>query len=245
LAHGFGSHIGRFDELAKSLVKEQYVVYAHDAQGFGRSEGDRGHIEDWVYYVDDQIQVVESLSRQYPDIPAFLIGETTGALTAIWTAQKRPNMFKGLILSNIPLQIPTRLPGSLDYPMKKLNEYAPKLPIWPVDASSISSDSQVVISYEKDPLAYVGWYRVRFSHEIEKAREKVAGNLHQLKVPVLVLQGTGAMTMSPEGSSQLHRSVASKDKTIKKYEGMRSQLFEDKEKKKVIADVIEWLKAHV
>jgi len=230
--------------FAKKLKNEQYAVFIHDTQGFGASEGDRGHIEDWIYLVDDQLQFIEQVGKLFPsftNLPVFLLGEDIGALTVIQASQRKsPNFFKGLILANIPLTFTTELPSAAKPILNKLNEYAPKLPFWPIE-SYISTLPEVVKSYENDPLVYQGWLRVRFYNELQKTSQKVLNNLFHIKTPLLVLQGTGTTNVNPEGSTQLYNVAVSQDKTIKKYDGQLTQLFEDKDKEKVIKDTIEWL----
>lgn len=195
--------------------------------------------------MDDQQQYIEIISKNHPNVPVFVIGLDAGALSVISLVYRKPQLIKGVILANTPIKLNKQLPNPLKFVLNKLNDYAPKLPFWPVDTQSHASDPQVVASYEKDPLAYNGWYRVRFYNELVKTNEKVSSNLHHLKTPILVLAGTGTTDINVEASEQLFKSVASKDKSLKKYEGMRSQLFEDKDKQKVIDDVIQWLNAHV
>jgi len=243
IAHGYISHSGRFEELAKELNKEGFAVFAHDSIGFGRSEGDRGHVEDWIYLVDDQMQFVESIAKTYAGKPIFLLGESVGALTLALAVQRKPaTFFKGMILANVPLVFNAELPSSLQFFFVKLNEHAPKLPFLPADRSAVSSNPGVVQSYEKDDLCFHGWVRVRFYHELIKTSQKVLNNLFHIKTPVLILQGTGKTFMDPQGATKFYDGVASKDKSIKQYDGLLEELFEETDKK-VIADTIQWLKA--
>jgi pimeloyl-ACP methyl ester carboxylesterase len=89
IAHGFASHSGRYEALAQRLNQEGFAVFAHDNIGFGKSEGDRGHVEDWIYLVDDQLQFIEAMTEKYPKKPVFLLGESIGALTQILSVQKK------------------------------------------------------------------------------------------------------------------------------------------------------------
>jgi len=125
--------------------------------------------------------------------------------------------------------------------MGKLNEYAPKLPFLPLDTSYVCSDPEVAKSYDNDELVYHGWMRVRFFNEFLRTSAKVLGYLFHVKPPLLILQGTGATLINSEGANQLYNEAASQDKTLKMYDGLFYQLFEEKDKEKVMLDTINWL----
>lgn len=45
--------------------------------GFGRSEGDRAHVEKFSHYVDDYEDFYNLINKKYPDfsqLPTFLVG---------------------------------------------------------------------------------------------------------------------------------------------------------------------------
>jgi len=49
----------------------------------------------------------------------------------------------------------------------------------------------------------------------------------------------------PYASRKLYEAIASTDKTLKIYEGLRHEIFNEVERDKVLSDVVEWLNKHV
>jgi predicted acyl esterase len=48
LCHGFGEHVGLFEEVGQRLASSDYCVVMYDQRGFGRSTGKRGHMKRFV-----------------------------------------------------------------------------------------------------------------------------------------------------------------------------------------------------
>ncbi len=44
IVHGLGAHSGRYSNVVKQLVPQQYAVYSFDLRGHGRSPGSSGAI---------------------------------------------------------------------------------------------------------------------------------------------------------------------------------------------------------
>ena len=52
LCHGYGEHIGRYEEVATRLAGDGAAVYGIDHVGHGRSDGDRVLVADFEGVVD-------------------------------------------------------------------------------------------------------------------------------------------------------------------------------------------------
>lgn len=74
--------------------------------------------------------------------------------------------------------------------------------------------------------------------EPQKPTEGRAG---KIKLPLLILQGTGDRLVNPDGAQDLYDSVGSQDKTIKMYEKLYHEVFNEPEREQVLADVEGWL----
>ena len=103
LLHGYGEHLGLYDALARRLVADGHAVYAMDAVGHGRSDGERAVIESWDYYVDDARQLAGLAREAHPEVPLVVLGHSGGAVAAMLLALRSPHIAQALVLSGSPL----------------------------------------------------------------------------------------------------------------------------------------------
>lgn len=50
LVHGHGNHSGGLQNISERLLEHDYLAYAFDLRGHGKSPGVRGHIRKWEEY---------------------------------------------------------------------------------------------------------------------------------------------------------------------------------------------------
>jgi len=67
----------------------------------------------------------------------------------------------------------------------------------------------------------------------------------RVTVPALVLHGGDDGIVLPYASRKLYEALASADKTLKIYESLRHEIFNEVEREKVLSDVAEWLEKHI
>lgn len=98
VSHGAGEHCGRYDELAQMLKGLDMLVFAHDHVGHGQSEGERMVVSDFQVFVRDVLQHVDTIQKDYPEVPVFLLGHSMGGAISILVAAERPTYFSGMVL---------------------------------------------------------------------------------------------------------------------------------------------------
>ena len=86
MTHGMIEYIDRYQPLAEYMVAQGYLVVGHDHLGHGDSVKDQGewgyigtgsHPED--YLVADIQALRESMQKEYPNLPYFLLGHSMGS----------------------------------------------------------------------------------------------------------------------------------------------------------------------
>ncbi len=92
-----------------------------------------------------------------------------------------------------------------------------------------------------DPFVYQGPAPAHTAVELIEALERTGANMGELRVPLRDLHGIADEITNPEGSKELVKREASKDKTLKLYPGLVHDLLHEPEKEKVLADVTSWL----
>ncbi|XP_019514208.1 PREDICTED: monoglyceride lipase isoform X4 [Hipposideros armiger] len=190
VSHGAGEHCGRYDELAKMLVGLELLVFAHDHVGHGQSEGERMVVSDFHVFIRDVLQHVDTVQKDYPGLPVFLLGHSMGGAIAILTAAEKPGHFSGMVLIS-PLVL----------------------------ANPESATTFKVDLYITDPLICRAGLKVCFGIQLLNAVSRVERALPKLTLPFLLLQGSADRLCDSKGAYLLMESAKSQDKTLKIYEG--------------------------
>ena len=61
---------------------------------------------------------------------------------------------------------------------------------------------------------------------------------------MLIVQGGADKVVDPDGAAMLYEKVSSKDKTIKVYDGLYHEIFNEPERALPLTDLSNWLKGH-
>ncbi|XP_041445303.1 monoglyceride lipase L homeolog isoform X4 [Xenopus laevis] len=220
IVHGAGEHCCRYDDLAQILTALNFLVFSHDHVGHGQSEGERMTIHDFHIFVRDNIQHLDLMKKQYPDLPIFMCGHSMGGAIAILTVDERPDDFSGLILiSPLVLPSPQSATSFKVFAAKLLNYVLPNLSLGSIDPSFVSRNKKEVEAYTTDPLVYHGGMKVSFGVQLLNATSRVEKALPLFKVPVLLFHGTLDKLCDIRGSHVMIDTIQSEEKTLKVYEG--------------------------
>ena len=128
---------------------------------------------------------------------------------------------------------------------KILSKIAPKMGVLALDVNNISKDPEVVAAYVNDPLVFHGKTPARLATELLKAMLHVTAEVDKITLPFIVLQGSEDKLVDPAGALMLYENASSKDKTIKVYDGLYHEVFNEPERARVLKDVEIWLAAHL
>jgi len=243
IVHGFTEHSGRYEHVAQALNERGVAVHAADLRGHGRSGGQRAWIESFAEYLDDAERYVASVRRQNPNTPLFLLGHSMGGtIIAILAIERRVNA-QGLIFSAAALRVGANLFPLLRRVASVFSRIWPRLRVARMGCSRLSRDPANIQRFRDDPLVFHGRFPVRTGSEILAAGERVWREAGAIGLPMLILQGSGDRTVDPAGSQHLYNQAASRDKTLKLYDGLYHDLFGEPEKEQVIGDLVDWIVA--
>lgn len=244
IVHGYAEHAGRYEHVAAALNDAGYSVLAVDLWGHGKSEGVRGFAPAFSVYLDGVAALLAEAKAQYPDRKLFLIGHSMGGLVAAAFLLERQGEFAGAVLSGAAVTPVDEQPAAVIFLGRLLSRLAPKAGLIGLDATRVSRDSDVVAAYVSDPLVYKGKISARLGAEMIDAMATVKERAGEISLPSLLLHGGDDGLTSVEGSKLLHERLSSRDKTLKIYDGLFHEIFNDPGKERVIADMIGWLDAH-
>ena len=246
LVHGLAEHSGRYLNLVNEFVPAGFLVCALDQRGHGRSEGRRCYVDRFADYVEDLNTYVNIVRGAYPDIKIFMVGHSLGGTIATAYAEAHQDKLVGLILSAPTLKAGASITSRDKMLARILSRLAPGFGVNSLDVTPLSKDPAVFKAYVNDPLVYTGKISARLGAEILKAIEKtIPPRMPDIKLPILIMQGTEDRLSNPEGSRVIFDGVSSSDKTLKRYEGLFHEIFNEPERAIVFADMRQWLAARV
>jgi len=245
VVHGYAEHSGRYDHVGATLAAAGYAVYAYDHRGHGRSEGERALVRSVDAYLDDLDVFVARIAAQHAaHAPVFLLGHSMGgAIVTLYAIERRPAV-RGVLLSGAATGASERL-GWRGRLVSVLGRILPKLPLVKLDAATVSRDAGVVRLYDADPLNYRGKMKAGLVRAMMRGGQRIARGASTINSPLLVMHGTGDALVPADASTRLFENVSSEDKTLKLYDGLYHEIFNEPERDAVLADVVAWLDARV
>jgi acylglycerol lipase len=245
VVHGLGEHCGRYMNVVNHLVPLGYALYGLDHIGHGKSEGTREFVERFEDYTNTLTTYYNMVEGWQTGKPIFLLGHSMGGLIASYYLLDHQASFRGGILSAPFIKVSGSISQATITIGKILSVVTPRARLVTLDASGISRDSEVVKAYVNDPLVFHGKTPVRLGAELLKAMVRVRAEAHRITLPLIILQGGEDRLIDPACGQILYDKVGSKDKTIKLYEGLYHEVFNEPERARVLKDVETWLAAHV
>jgi acylglycerol lipase len=245
VAHGLAEHGGRYMNLVNHFVPLGYGVYAIDHIGHGKSGGARVFVENFSEFIDPLKTLFDKIQASQSDKPIFLVGHSMGGLIAACYLLEHQEGLKGALLSGPAVKVPRSASGMTVFIGKILSAIVPKAGLVQLVAEGISRDPAVVEAYRNDPLVFTGKITARLAAQLLASMERVSNEAATITLPLMLVQGSKDILVDPEGAQMLYDLVASKDKTIKIYEGFFHEVFNEPEHKQVLGDVQDWLEAHL
>ena len=264
ILHGMAEHVGRYEELAKSLNREGFVVVGRDLRGHGKDAkilGYFGEKNGWNLLLQDAHDLMCEMKKAYPHTPYFLLGHSMGSFLAREFALRYSWELDGLILSgtgHYPKMVTGagKLIASL-MPKKKPSKLVDKLafgsnnkPFQPARTPFdwLSRDEKQVDQYIADPLCgfmftgkaygdFFGGLTALADFSRLKAMEK--------QLPVLFLSGekdpVGQMGQGVRKVADAFRQAGMQAVDVLMYPEGRHEMFNEINKEDVYNDVAAWL----
>jgi alpha-beta hydrolase superfamily lysophospholipase len=222
-----------------------YAVYGLDHIGHGKSSGER----EMVQQFDDFTITLNSFDRMVSEWqdgkPVILLGHSLGGTIIYYYLLDHPDEVNGAIIS-APLVKAGESVSSLTIAIGKImSRIAPKMGVLSLDVSALSSDPQVVEAYVNDPLVFHGKTPARLGTEMLSAMTRITAEVGKLSLPMIIVQGSEDRLVDPSGAQMLYEKARSTDKTLKIYDGMYHEVFNEPDRERVLVDVENWLEARL
>jgi len=245
ISHGLAEHSGRYEGLAARLVQEGFAVFALDHRGHGKSGGAaRANIGRFEHVVRDLGAFVARAQGEHPGRRMILFGHSMGGLIALACALHDQQALHALVLS-----APALAAGEAASPLKLLaarllSVIAPSTGALTLPASAVSRDPSVVRAYEQDPLVFRGSIPARTLVELLGAMTATAARAPELRLPVLVQHGTADQLVPLLAVQPIYRRLGDeRTRSLRTYEGLYHEVYNEPERERVIGDLVRWLEA--
>lgn len=245
LVHGLGEHSSRYGHVAEHLTQRGFSVQSLDHYGHGKSDGLAGYVERFSVYLDGVAAALQKARDEHPDLPLFLVGHSMGGLIAAAFLLQRQSDFSGCVLSGPAFKSDQAPPVIVIALIRLIAILAPTLPLIQLDASGVSRDPAVVDAYMRDPLVHHGKLSARLLAQMSAAMKVTVARAGEIDIPVILMHGEDDQLTSPAGSMEMYEQIGSADKTLKTYPDLYHEIFNEPEQEAVLADMSNWLEAHL
>lgn len=245
IVHGYAEHMGRYGELVDALESARFECHRFDLRGHGQSEGERGHVARFQDYLDDLAIAVEHVRTLGPEpLPLILVAHSLGGLIALSYVHGGVAGVDALAVSSPFLRPGFELSAGRQLFAAVAAHLVPRLTVDSgLDPQWLSHDQEVVDQYVNDPLVQrkttPGWFK-----EVERAQGELLEGAAGIRLPLLMMLGSDDRIADHHTAMHLFELTSSGDKTLRCYEGLRHEVFNEISRATVIAELTAWLTAH-
>ncbi len=240
LVHGQGEHIGRYGHVAKWFNRHDIAVLGFDHQGYGQSEGKRGHAKNLKVLLNDIGLLLQKTRQLYPNTPIFLYGHSMGGgLVLNYVTRRNPDL-SGLIVTGPWIRLAFETPALKLIVGKILRFFMPTLRLpTGLAANFISHDDTVVEAYLNDPLVHNKLSAAAGMALLGGAKwlDTWAG---EFNIPVLLQHGGDDKLTSADATRRFAERVKG-DVTHREWPDLYHEIHNEKEKEEVFAYTLNWM----
>ena len=195
-------------------------------------------------YVDDLTTVITHAREEWPSVPLILLGHSMGGLVALRFAVRAAAPIDGLVVS-----APAACPGDVSRIKLAVGTRTvarcAETPVLRLPLNKISRDPAVVDAYNNDPLVFRTPINARLGAEMIATMARVDAACPRCSVPLLVMQGTADGLVDPGCGPQVYKRAGSPDKTLKMYDGLWHEIFNEPEREHRARRPLAWVGAHL
>jgi len=245
LIHGMGEYFGRYtDHVIPNFYNNSIAVIAYDQFGHGKTEGKRGHNPGFEEVLDCVSYIIDKSKQVFGIQPTFLYGHSMGGNVVINYVLKRKHNLNGVIATSPFLKLAFEPPAWKLKIAKLLVKIAPSLTMGnELDINAVSQDKNEVEKYKNDSLIHD---RISPNYSIIFIETGIWAieNADKLKIPMLLMHGTGDQLTSYKASQKFAEKAGEKVE-LKLFEGAYHELHNDMVKGEVLDLMISWLNKEI
>ena len=270
IVHGMAEHALRYDDFAKTACKRGFAVVASDHRGHGKTgskSGLMGYLADGDGFrrvVEDQKEINAEIQKQYPALPAIIIGHSFGsfvtqeyierygttvkAAVLIGSAGPNPSVSVASLLASLNCVFKGRKSVAKFMNALVFGSYNNKIKNPHTAFDWLSRDATEVKKYIDDEycgfVCTAGFFQ-DFIRGLKRLHTQEALKGIPADLPVLITAGSedpvsnGGKTL--KNLYRIYQDIGMQDVTLKLYENGRHEILNETNKEEVKADILGWI----
>ncbi len=244
LVHGMGEHCGRYDHLAAYYAQHGIATLSFDLRGHGRSDGKRGHVKGYDYFLNDIDLLLQKGRAEYPNIPIILYGHSMGGNLVLNHLLRRQAKVDAVVTTGAWIKL-SQDPPALLFAFAKLmrNVYPGFSQPSKLDAKLISTVPEEVTKYVEDPLVH-DLITSATAVDVIKAGQWLLRFKGESPLPLLTMHGSGDQITDPAASRSFAAQISGPT-VYKEWEGMYHEIHNEAERGQVFDFTLNWLKKYL
>lgn len=267
--HGMMEYSDRYDEFARFLSNEGYIVVTTDFVGHGTSlynfeQGYFGQGNAIENLVEDMHRLRKIIVERYPDLPYFILGNQLGSLVLRQYIAKYGDYIQGAIIMGTCgklsyasikkawLQLHILLKGNMQRNKKMKDRITKK------NNAKLSTSGNALAYltrakgerkiYDADPMTDFAYTNKALKEMIDITKE-VSSKESIKNIPTylstFIISGEddvyGDMSKGPRWLYEIYKKHGMNDLTLMLYPKSRHDILHEKNKKEVYRDILNWL----
>ena len=273
ISHGMAEHKERYKLFMEYLASCGYIAIIHDHRGHGASvkkHEDLGYFYDdkAEYIVDDLHQITTYIKEEYPDKKLILFGHSMGSMVVRKYIKKYDKDIDKLIVCGSPSQNPYAGLALAVVKILKIfkGEYhrsnlIQKLAFGtynknienPISENAwVCANEETVKEYDKDELNGFVFTLNGFQNLFTLMRDiygKQGWELNNKELPIFFIAGADDPVIISskdwQKAQNFLKDLGYQNVSGKLYQGMRHEILNEKDKKRVFEDVLKWIETSV
>ena len=242
LFHGGHEHSGRFTSMIEMLDLKDYMCFACDARGHGRSDGVGDYSKSFDALVKDADIFIKHVLNRYSLSMAnvILLGHSLGGLVvASYVMDYNPGI-QAMILSSPIFKVRTYVPfdrfflGLLERlrPSSYVNSY--------VVASMLTHDKKEIEERRRDPLIRRPIGTKMLLSAIEEG-ERLIQRASEIRIPTLILSAGTDWVAHLSAEKEFFKRIGSPSKEMIVYPGFFHEILHEQDRHKPIQKIRSFL----
>lgn len=243
ISHGYGDHSGRYEQVARRLNREGWMVIAPDHRGHGRSPGTRGYVDRWSDYVEDLDEAIRDVFRGTPHaaLPRVVIGHSMGGLVAAAYALAYGESLQALVLLSPLFEIGSRISPTQALQARVLSRLWPRYSaVSNIDPGQLSRDPAIGAAYRADALTH-DRVTARWLTEAWAAMADVYDRAGQIRIPALLCIGDADRVIGVPRAHAFYHRLGAQDRHLSIWPGAYHELFNELEQDRFLDELVAWL----